>query len=255
MKKFLIENISVGVSKGGIACGPVSGLVVAEISLKDAETNEVTYHSLTEVSGTLSFTQSSRSTFDIQIKENYDDEVSWSIVENGYSGGYSDYEEFYEDLASCDEEHRLIWKLLACLVRADWNEISEMKGQYEGKLLDEIQIPVCDAEQEYLESHEEDDPLDAIRDEFVGLAVNIGLFDFKEGESPEGDYTFEETVQGKDGNEYKCMLGFDLDDAGIIKYIPRIRCKKRQDDGTFTDTDLIPAEAYERLRDELDGMM
>ena len=200
MKKFLIENISVGVSKGGIACGPVSGLVVAEISLRDTETNEVSYHSLTEVSGTLNFTQSSKSTFDIQIKENYDDEASWSIVENGYSGGYSDYGEFYEDLVSSDEERRLIWKLLACLVRANWDEVAEMKGLYEGKYLDEIEIPVCDAEQEYMETLEENS-LKAIRDEYVGLQVNIGLFDFKEGESPEGDYTFEETVQSQDGNE------------------------------------------------------
>lgn len=254
MKKFLIEDISVGVSKGGIACGPVSGLVVAEICLRDTETNTVTYHALTEVGGTLNFTQSNRSTFDIQVEENYADSASWAIVEDSFSGGYSDYEEFYEDLPSCDEEHRIIWKLLACLVRADWDEIAEMKGLYTGKLLSDIEIPTCDAEQEYMENQEEDS-LDAIRDEYVGLQVNIGLFDFKEGESPEGDYTFEETIQGQDGSEYKCILGFDLDDDGTIKYIPSIRCKKRQDDGTFAETTFIPAEAYERLRDELNGMM
>lgn len=260
MKKFLIEDISVGVSKGGIACGPVSGLVVAEICLKNTEDNALCYHTLTEVEGTLSFTESGRSTFDIQVAENYDDKASWAAVETAYAGGYSDYDAFYEGLNSCDEEHRRIWKLLAYLVRASWDGVAEMKDRCTGKHLNEIVIPVCDAEQEYLEARgaetdPESDSMDSIRDAYVGLQVNVGLFDFPEGESPEGDYSSEETFKDKDGYEYKCAFGFDLDDDGIIKYIPRIRCKKRQDDGTFTDTDFIPAEAYERLRNELDSMM
>lgn len=254
MKKFLVEDISVGVSKGGIACGPVNGLVVAEIRLRDTETNEVSFHALTEVGGTLNFTQSDRSTFDIQIKENYEDSDSWAIVEAGFSGGYSDYEEFYEDLTTCDKEHQLIWKLLAYLVRAGWDEIAEMKSRYTGKLLNEIEVPACDAEQEYLDSSDEDS-LDALRDEYVGLQVNIELFDFKEGDSPEGDYSFEEVIQSQDGNEYKCTLGFDLDKDGIINHIPRIRCKKHQDGGVYVETDFVPAEAYERLRDELNGIV
>ncbi len=254
MKKFLVEDISVGVSKGGIACGPVNGLVVAEIRLKDTEANRVVFYALTEVGGTLNFTQSDRSTFDIQMKENYEDSESWAIVEEGFSGGYSDYKEFYEDLPTCDEEHQRTWKLLAYLVRANWDEIAEMKNHCTGKLLSEIIVPVCDAEQDYMKVQDEGF-LEAIRDEYVGLQVNIGLFDFKEDESPEGDYTFEESIQSQDGSEYKCTLGFSLDDGGIIIFIPLIRCKKLQDDGTFVETSSIPAEAYERLRDELNGMV
>ena len=256
MKKFLIENINVGAAKGGIACGPVSGLVVAEVSLKDLETGAITFHALTEISGTLNFTKSSRSTFDIQVKEDYEDKKSWSIVEDAFSGGYSDYDEFYESLKTCDEEHRQIWKLLACLVRASWDEIAEMKGIFTGKHLDEIEIPVCDAEQEYLDAREEeDDPLEDIRDAYIGEQANLGLFDFKEGDSPEGSYSSEETFRTEDGDEYKCTIGFDLDEDGIITYVPRIRCKKRQDDGTYTETEKIPAKAYELLRNELSGLL
>lgn len=254
MKKFLVEGINVGVSKGGIACGPVDGLVVAEIRLKDVEANAVIFHALTEVGGTLNFTQSDRSTFDIQVKENYEDQEAWALVEAGYVGGYSDYDEFYEDLATCDEEHRLIWKLLACLVRADSDKFAEIKGRCTGKLLSEIEIPLCDAEQAYKESHEEGS-LEALRDEYVGLQVNIGVFNFKEGESPEGNYTFEESIQSQDGSEYKCILGFDLDKDGIIYHIPRIQCTKRQDDGIYVETDFVPSEAYERLCDELNNMV
>ena len=256
MKKFLIEDISVGVSKGGIACGPVSGLVVAEICLRDTETNAVTYHALTEVGGTLNFTQSNQSTFDIQVKEDYEDKASWIVVEDSYCGGYSDYEEFYNDMSSSDEKHQRIWKLLACLVRESWNEIAEMKSCYTGKLLDEIEIPVCDAEQEHLDGKNEiEDPLETIPDEYVGFPVNIELFDFQDDDTPEGDYSFEETFHTEDGSEYKCTLSFNLDKDGIVTHIPCIRCTKRQDNGSYTETEDIPAEAYKLLRNELDGMI
>ncbi len=255
MKKFLIDDFIAGVSKGGMACGPVGGHVVAELRLINTEDNTVTYHGLSEVEGTLNFTESDVSTYKIQIEEDFENQDAWNIVEAAYAGGYSDYDEFYDDLKTCDEDHRLIWKLLAYLVRASWEEYDRMKFSFPGKYLSEIEIPVCDAEQEYLANHEEEDPMEDIQDEYIGQAVNISLFDFQEGDTPEGGYSFEETVQEQDGNEYKCAFGFDLDDDGIIKYIPRIRCKKRQDDGTFTDTDFIPAEAYERLRNELDSMM
>ena len=46
MKKLFVEDVKVGVSKGGIACGPVSGNVVAEVCLRDVENDTVKYHSL-----------------------------------------------------------------------------------------------------------------------------------------------------------------------------------------------------------------
>ena len=37
MSKFLIEDIKVGISEGGIACGPVGGHVVAEARIRNTE--------------------------------------------------------------------------------------------------------------------------------------------------------------------------------------------------------------------------
>ena len=42
MKKFLIDDFIAGVSKGGMACGPVGGHVVAELRLINTEDNTVT---------------------------------------------------------------------------------------------------------------------------------------------------------------------------------------------------------------------
>lgn len=160
MKKFMIENVQVGVSKGGMACGPVSGHVVAEVCVRDVEAGTVAYHSLAEVEGTLNFTLSTESTYEGQIEEDYEDTEFWDKISAGENGGYTDYNEFYADLEShelCDEDTALIWKYLAYMVRADWDEIDKMKELSIGKILGEFEIPVCDAEQDYLEEKEEEE--------------------------------------------------------------------------------------------------
>lgn len=154
MSKFLIEDIKVGISEGGIACGPVGGHVIAEARIRNMEDDTVTYHSLAEVDGTLNFTETDESTFDTQIHEDYDDEEAWKLVSDGEAGGYCDYTEFYEDLDCrdiCDEDHVLIWKYLAYMVRSDWDEIAAMKAVSVGKCLGDFDIPVCDAEQDYID--------------------------------------------------------------------------------------------------------
>lgn len=153
MSKFLIENIQVGISEGGIACGPVSGHVVAEARIRNTDNGIVTYHALAEVEGTLNFTETDESTYDIQIAENYDDEEAWEKVSGGEAGGYCSYDEFYEDLRAqeiCDEDHVLIWRYLAYMVRADWDKIELMKANSIGKCLEEFDIPVCDVERDYI---------------------------------------------------------------------------------------------------------
>ena len=160
MSKFLIEDIKVGVSEGGIACGPVDGHVVAEACIRNTEDGTVTYHSLAEVEGTLNFSETDDSIFDIQIEEDYENEEAWQKVTDGEAGGYCDYDEFYEDLKTldiCDEDHVLIWKYLAYMVRADWDEIDKMKAESVGKCLGDFEIPVCDAEQDFLDAEEEDE--------------------------------------------------------------------------------------------------
>ena len=159
MSKFLIEGIQVGVSAGGVACGPIGGHVIAEACIRKLDDGAVTYHSLAEVEGTLNFTETDESTFDTQIEEDYDNEDAWEKVANGEAGGYCDYSEFYEDLENhdiCDEDHALIWKFLAYMVRADWNEYDELKQISIGKCLGDFDIPICDAEQDYLDDHKDD---------------------------------------------------------------------------------------------------
>lgn len=43
-----------------------------------------------------------------------------------------------------------IRKYLAYVVRADWPEIDRLKAETIGKLISDIEIPLCDAESEFL---------------------------------------------------------------------------------------------------------
>lgn len=160
MKKYSIVDVQVGVSEGGMACGPVGGHVIAEVQVRDLENNKIAFHSLAEVDGTLNFMLTDESTFDGQIKDDYQDTQFWDKISEAENGGYSDYNEFYEDLEKheiCDEDCALIWKYLAYMVRADWSEIDQMKNASIGKVFGEFAIPVCDAEEEYLEEMEDEE--------------------------------------------------------------------------------------------------
>ena len=46
MAKHLIEDIKVGVTGGGTACGPMGGCVVTEMKLCDLEDDSVMYYGI-----------------------------------------------------------------------------------------------------------------------------------------------------------------------------------------------------------------
>ena len=271
MKKLLIEDVQVGISTGGMACGLVPGHVVVEARIRDLETGTVTYHSLAEVGGMPNFVETDVSTFDTQIEENYDDEEAWDIVSTGQTGGYGDYSELYADFEAhedCDEDHALIWKYLAYMARADWDETNRMKTESVGKCLGDYEIPVCDAEREYLDEQEEDDGegdpsaslreedmIDTIRQEYVGLRADRDHFNLDDDDTLCGDYDFEDVIRDDNGIEYKVRGGYSLDDQGEITWISRMTWQRLSPDGADEDVGSIAEKAYEFLRDLLDGLL
>lgn len=160
MKKLFVEDVQVGVSKGGMACGPMSGCVVVEIRLRDMEEGTVKYHSLTEVEGIPNFFETEISTYDQQIADDPNDEDFWNMLSEHSVGDFGDYRDFFDDqeeIAANDPERLLVWKYLVSLVRADWNEIDTMKAQSIGKCLGDFEIPVCDLEQDWLDDNADDE--------------------------------------------------------------------------------------------------
>ena len=134
MAKLLIEDIKVGVTGGGVACGPVPGSVVTEMKLRNTEDDSVMFYGITEVDGIENYLKSHESLYDFQIEDDVSDEAGWEKV---YAANVQDYDE--------DDP---IWKLLYFFVRADWGAVEEMKPKCIGKFLEDIEIPCVPSDEE-----------------------------------------------------------------------------------------------------------
>ena len=134
MAKLLIEDIKVGVTGGGVACGPVPGSVVTEMKLRNTEDDSVMFYGITEVDGIENYLKSNESLYDFQIEDDVSDEAGWEKV---YAANVQDYDE--------DDP---IWKLLYFFVRAEWDAVEEMKPKCIGKFLEDIEIPCVPSDEE-----------------------------------------------------------------------------------------------------------
>ena len=121
--------------------------VIAEAKVK-TDDGEIFYASISEFEGTPMFFKVDRSTFDEQLDDaSFTDEFIEFM--NSHSLGFGDYQEFYTDQK--DHELYLVFKCLAHVVRADWNECRPFMEMIKGKYVNEIYIPTTDIEEEMLE--------------------------------------------------------------------------------------------------------
>lgn len=149
MKKIYIEDVKVGTEEGGMPCGV--GRVVAEARIRN-EKGEVLYYGLEEMDGTASFFKSNESRYEQMLDIESDLEYEDIAAE-----GYTDYEDFFEELQEIekkDKSHALLLKYLVCLVRLDWDATNELKANSIGKELGSFDIPVCDVEEEMLDEED-----------------------------------------------------------------------------------------------------
>lgn len=238
MKKLFVEDVKVGVSRGGMACGPVSGSVVAEVCIRDLEEETVKYYSLTEVEGIPNFFETDVSTYDQQIEE-VDDEEFWDMLSEHTASDFTDYVDVYanqEEMELHDPDHLLIWKYLIYMVRADEGGVEQLKAKSVGKCLGDFEIPVCDVEQEYLDENgeeledtEPDDQeslLERLNDEFSGSAIDMSNFDdLDEDESPAACYS--SYVKFHEGDkDYQLQYSFWVNDDAEITSIDWPTCEK-----------------------------
>ena len=156
MKKYQINDVKVGVSGGGFACGPVPGAVVVEISVND-EHNHTMYYSLSEVDCIPMIFKTETSKYAMMMMEEKADDEAWEELEKQQYGQYEGYYELYSEMEKMPEAERQIKKLLAYLARADWDEVDEMKKRCVGKYLGTFEIPMSDEEEEYMEELEDEE--------------------------------------------------------------------------------------------------
>lgn len=161
MKRYLIEEAKCGVTEGGMACGPVPGVVVASLKVNDGKC--VRWLSLSEVDGIPNLIVTDEDIYDTLITDDFSDEFVDFVndhtvnefdgieIDDGY---YTTYDCIRENP---DNPAGLVMKYLIALVRCETDEIEDIIAMGTGKYADEIRIPVCDAEEDYLEEQESED--------------------------------------------------------------------------------------------------
>lgn len=152
MKKLTIVNARTGESAGGFACGPVGGHLVSEVQVRDEEGKDM-YYELVDVDGILEFAITEESRFQLDIDENYSDDETFPE-----DAAFDDFYDFYEWAESADDKAAmLVMKLLVCLNDLNDSDATELIRASIGKTIDEIDIPVCESEQTYIEENSEEE--------------------------------------------------------------------------------------------------
>ena len=149
MARYRVLEAKYGVARGGMACGPVAGPVMAEIKLADENGDEF-YLNLTEVDGIPNWFKTERSTIEEQIEEK-SEEVFEYLNDNNIDIG-----EYVDVFADPDAELYQACRYLIYLVRCERGEEEPFIQSTVGKYLDEMKIPMSDEEEDYMEEYEEE---------------------------------------------------------------------------------------------------
>lgn len=142
---YLIKGIRYGITEGGMACGPVSGNVVASIEFQDDD--KVSFLSMVEVFGMPEFYFSEEDIYDELLEESEDfiDKAN-SLIINEFNGiELEEYEDIMEELKKpYNEEDKALIKLLIAVVRLDYDEADKLIEESIGKYIKDINIPDTD---------------------------------------------------------------------------------------------------------------
>lgn len=162
MKRYLIENAKCGITDGGIACGPVSGSVIATVKFKEGEKSQ--YFSLAEVSGFPNFFLTDKDVFDDLIKEDFSDKEFESYMNASYISDFDGLElgGEYEDVCSSIHETPEnpavpLLRYIIALVRCPMEDVDGLIQMAAGKYADELEIPISDIEEDYMEDLEDEE--------------------------------------------------------------------------------------------------
>ena len=159
MKRYFIEDVKCGLTEGGMACRPVSGSVVVSVKYHDGERNG--WLSVVEVDGIPHVFQTDEDIFERLLKEDVRDEDFIQYLQ-GHSISYFDgiefgfgYEDTFESIADGTDDPAVpLIRYLIALVRCETDETETMIEMAVNRYADELEIPVSDVEEEYLEENE-----------------------------------------------------------------------------------------------------
>ena len=162
MKRYFIEEAKCGITNGGMACGPVPGNVVVTIKYNDGE--QTSWLSLIEVDGIPNLALTDKDVFEDLVEEDFDDEEFTEYLQEhmifDFAGIEFDahYDTTFACMAEAPENPAIpLIRYLITLVRCPMKEVEGLIKMAAGKYADELDIPMSDVEEEYLEVEDGDE--------------------------------------------------------------------------------------------------
>ena len=145
--RYYILNVKCGVSDGGMACGPVQGVVTGAVQFRKDDDNPM-WLTLSDAEGLANFYLTSEDVYDRILEEDDDeffDELNdkYFITEfDGISfGDEGDFDEILQDIeANQDKPAANLVLYLIAIVRCGWDELPGLVEAGKGKYADEIDL-------------------------------------------------------------------------------------------------------------------
>ena len=167
MTRYLIEEAKCGVTDGALMpCGPMPGHVMAAVKFKEfseGEEQPEQWLSLAEAEGYPSVYLSDEDIFDKLMEEDMEDTAFDEYLDEHYLEEFNgiavcDYDDLFESIHEDPDNPAIpLIRYIVALVRCPMEDVDPMIRMAEGRYADELDIPVSDVEEEYLEEHVEEE--------------------------------------------------------------------------------------------------
>ena len=149
MEHLKILSARYKVAGGGLACGPVSGSVIAETQFEKPD-GQIFYLTGVETMGIPTFVITENSVFDriVSAEEGEAEDDDLSDVLDDHTLDVGEYPDIFEDR---DPEYFDMLRYIIYIIGNDYDDTDEFIKKTSGKYLDEIEIPVSSIEESYME--------------------------------------------------------------------------------------------------------
>ena len=159
--RYFISDIKCRASDGGMACGPVPGVVTGAVQYKKDD-EEPMWLTLSDVMGIASFYQTAEDIYnkilemdnaesdeeeDYEFIDKLNDDYYIRSFEGISFGDYGDFREILQNICNnADNPAANLVKYLIAIVRCGWDELPGLLEAGKGKYADEIDLTAIDVE-------------------------------------------------------------------------------------------------------------
>ena len=152
MKNVKIEEVKLGCTGTGFACGPLPGNIVCEVAYAEDDGTKG-FLSVIECSGMPNFFRTPFPMYE-ELLANEPDEDRIQEIEENYS---FDYDGEYENMfADPDPDWFDLLRYITAIVRAPEGEDQDIIDITTGRWLNQIEIPVSDVEEDFHYENEDE---------------------------------------------------------------------------------------------------